>query len=163
MDEGDFSKITVGDILARSGVSRTTFYRCFADKYDVINWSYKRYKNIHVRERDQHHSFDTALAAQLRFLKENQRYYAQALRYLGQNSLRDSIFETNEEYMLECWREAHHESELSASERGAIRFAAAGASKVVEMWVLEGCEQDVPEVVRVVCESTPSAVFETLY
>ena len=92
LDEGDFAKITVGDILARAGVSRTTFYRCFADKYDVVHWSYKRYKNIYVKECDQYHSFETALAAQLRFLRENQRYYVQALRYLGQNSLRDSIF-----------------------------------------------------------------------
>lgn len=163
LDEGDFTKITVGDILARAGVSRTTFYRCFADKYDVVNWSYKRYKNIYVKERDQYHSFETALAAQLRFLRENQRYFVQALRYLGQNSLRDSIFETNEEYMLECWHEAYGAREPSFAESGAIRFAAAGMSKIIECWLLEGCQQEEIEVVRVVCATMSPTVLETLY
>ena len=107
MDEIDFSKIGVGDILERAGVSRSTFYRCFSDKYDVINWSFKRFKNIRVQDKEQYVSFESSLRVLLEHLREYRRHYAQALRYLGQNSLRDYINETNEEYMLACWREAH--------------------------------------------------------
>lgn len=39
--EMPFEKITVSHIVARSGVSKTTFYRYFLDKYDVMNYNYK--------------------------------------------------------------------------------------------------------------------------
>lgn len=37
-----FEKITVSMIAERSGVSKPTFYRYFLDKYDVVNYSYKK-------------------------------------------------------------------------------------------------------------------------
>lgn len=40
--EMPFEKITVSLIIKRSGVSKTTFYRYFLDKYDVMNYNYKR-------------------------------------------------------------------------------------------------------------------------
>lgn len=40
--EMPFEKITVSLIIKRSGVSKSTFYRYFLDKYDVMNYNYKR-------------------------------------------------------------------------------------------------------------------------
>lgn len=40
--EMPFEKITVSLIIKRSGVSKSTFYRHFLDKYDVMNYNYKR-------------------------------------------------------------------------------------------------------------------------
>lgn len=40
--EMPFEKITVSLIIERSGVSKSTFYRYFLDKYDVMNYNYKR-------------------------------------------------------------------------------------------------------------------------
>lgn len=40
--EMPFEKITVNLIIERSGVSKSTFYRHFLDKYDVLNYNYKR-------------------------------------------------------------------------------------------------------------------------
>jgi AcrR family transcriptional regulator len=42
MREKPFEKITVSLIIKRSGVSKSTFYRYFLDKYDVMNYNYKR-------------------------------------------------------------------------------------------------------------------------
>ena len=39
----DFDKITVGMIAEKAGVGRTTFYRYFQDKYDVMNYNYLRW------------------------------------------------------------------------------------------------------------------------
>ena len=35
-------KITVKQIADACGVSRQTFYRCFLDKYDLVNWYFER-------------------------------------------------------------------------------------------------------------------------
>lgn len=37
-----FEKLTVDIIAKESGISKSTFYRYFLDKYDVMNFSYKR-------------------------------------------------------------------------------------------------------------------------
>ncbi len=65
--------------------------------------------------------------------------------------------------MLECWHKAHGAQEPSFAESGAICFAAAGMSKIIECWVLEGCQQEEAEVVGVVRATMPPAVLETLY
>jgi len=42
MREMPFEKVTVNLIIKRSGISKSTFYRYFLDKYDVMNYNYKR-------------------------------------------------------------------------------------------------------------------------
>jgi len=40
--EVPFEKITVSMIAEKSGISKPTFYRYYIDKYDVMNYNYKR-------------------------------------------------------------------------------------------------------------------------
>lgn len=158
----DFGSITASDIMELAGVSRSTFYRCFSDKYDVVNWAYKRYKNIRVQDKDQYFSFQTSLRAQLDHLSDNRSFFMAALRFRGQNSLHDFIVETNEEYMEQCWHAAHG-ADPSFEERAAIRFAAAGCSHIIETWLLDGCIEQPDDVVSAICTCIPQEVLDTLY
>lgn len=162
MEERDFAKLTVGDIVDRAGVSRSTFYRCFEDKYDVVNWSFKRFKNIRLQDKDKYFSFDSSLRVMLRYLAEHRRYFAHALRYTGQSSLRDFMYETNEEYMVQCWSEAHGD-QLDYAVRAAIQFSSAGMSKIVERWVLDGCGQSVEDVAAAIVSLVPEPLIDVLY
>lgn len=43
-------KITVTDIVMRSGMTRQMFYRHFKDKYDLVNWYFENwYWNLFVK------------------------------------------------------------------------------------------------------------------
>lgn len=164
MAERDFHSISVRDIQERAGVSRSTFYRCFEDKYDVINWSFKRFKQIMVQDRDQFYSFETSMRVQLRYLSDNRDYFAQALKYRGQNSLHDYIYETNAEYMTECWHAAHGDEEpLDYPTLAMIQFAASGTSAIIEQWIIANCKQDINEVAQAVENLMPKPLAETLY
>lgn len=162
MAERDFDNITVGDILERSGVSRTTFYRCFEDKYDVVNWSFKRFKNIRIQNKDQFYSFESSLLVMNGYLREHKDYFARALRYRGQNSLRDYMYETNVEYMEQCWRERYGAVDGFGQE-ATIRFAAAGMSKIIEEWILGGCAEPDEEVGAAIVALVPDMLREVLY
>lgn len=160
--ERGFASVSASDIIERAGVSRSTFYRCFSDKYDVANWAFKRYKNIRLQDKDQYFSFETGLRAQLAHLSENREFFAAALRYRGQNSLSDSMVETNEEYMTQCWQAAHGEAPAFEA-ASAIAFSAAGLSYLVKRWVFNGCVDDPDSVVATACDCIPPAVLETLF
>lgn len=160
--EHGFGNVSASDIIERAGVSRSTFYRCFSDKFDVANWAYKRYKNIRLQDKDQYHSFKTGLYAQLIHLSENREFFAAALRFRGQNSLSDSMVETNEEYMAQCWQAAHNETP-SGKAAATIAFSAAGLSYLLKRWVFNGCVEDPDDVVAAVCDCIPPAVLETLF
>ena len=45
INEKRFSKITVGNICEKSGLSRQSFYRNFYDKYDVLAYLFKLFLN----------------------------------------------------------------------------------------------------------------------
>lgn len=163
MEERDFAKISVGDILKRSGVSRTTFYRCFEDKYDVVNWSFKRFKEINPQHKGEYYSFETSLRVQLDFLAQHQRYFAQALRYNGQNSLREAMLEINEEYLLQCWEEASPNTEPGYDVRAMVQYNAAGMSEVLARWVLDGCQQEADAVIGALCSLVSPKLMALLY
>nr|AHF24847.1 transcriptional regulator [uncultured bacterium Contig1491] len=160
--EHGFASVSASDIIERAGVSRSTFYRCFSDKYDVANWAYKRYKNIRLQDKDQYYSFETALRAQLEHLSENREFFAAALRYRGQNSLSDYMVETNEEYMTQCWKAAHG-GEPGLEEALAIAFSAAGCSYLIKRWVFNGCVENPDSVVSAICDCIPPFVLKTLF
>lgn len=52
MREIPFEKITVSMIAKRSGISKPTFYRYFLDKYDAVNYSYKKFLDKWVSTSD---------------------------------------------------------------------------------------------------------------
>ena len=160
--ERDFGSVSASDIIERAGVSRSTFYRCFSDKFDVANWAYKRYKNIRLQDKSQYYSFETSLRAQLEHLSENREFFAAALRYRGQNSLSDYMVETNEEYMLQCWQAAHGKAP-GYEDASAIAFSAAGLSYLLKRWVFDGCVGNLDAIVSSVCDCIPSTVLETLF
>ena len=90
--EHDFQKISVDMIIKEAGVSRSTFYRYFKDKYDVMNANYKNILDYYiVPERSKnyrdlcYHLFDYA-QGHLKMLKR-------ALDSTGFNSLGNFIYE----------------------------------------------------------------------
>ncbi|MBM7642256.1 TetR/AcrR family transcriptional regulator [Streptococcus loxodontisalivarius] len=59
LSERDFAKITVANILERSMVGRTTFYRYYLDKYDLveqliaeISYNYEQTLHLHLETED---------------------------------------------------------------------------------------------------------------
>ena len=83
-----FSKITVEDICAASGVSRRSFYRQFQDKYELLNWLYDYEFCRFVEERDYHTIWDYYPDI-CRHLYSDREFFRNAFSVTGQNSFRD--------------------------------------------------------------------------
>lgn len=86
MDDRSIDEITVKDILRESGIGRSTFYKYFCDKQELIEYIFQQElaapffwdfsKDLQEREE-----------LFLQYLLENRRFYLNALKSTGQNSL----------------------------------------------------------------------------
>ncbi len=99
IDEGKFSEITVADITGKSGVGKSTFYRNYKDKYDVleqlISGFLERCANIVVRlfiKKDITHKEVLSIIVKAGLRTDNEIFRAKdavlVLRAVGTNDIR---------------------------------------------------------------------------
>ena len=90
--EHDFHKISVEMIMKEADVSRSTFYRYFKDKYDVMNANYKCILDYYiVPERSQ--NYRDLCFHLFEYAQENLKIFKRALESTGFNSLTNYIYE----------------------------------------------------------------------
>ena len=86
MEEVPLSKISVGDIARRCGINRQTFYYHFKDKYELVNWIYYTETLPYMGNFTDLAHWTDGLCALCYYMKENKRFYINALNSSGQNS-----------------------------------------------------------------------------
>ncbi|HWR12750.1 MAG TPA: TetR/AcrR family transcriptional regulator C-terminal domain-containing protein [Rectinemataceae bacterium] len=92
MAEKPMEKIGVGEIVARCGLNRKSFYYHFRDKYHLVNWIF--YTELFSKTRGQVMEDPwEALSIMCDYLYDNAPFYRNALRVNGQNSFSDWFME----------------------------------------------------------------------
>lgn len=98
--EHDFSKISVDMIMKAADVSRSTFYRYFKDKYEVMNANFKNLLEYYADPGRSSNYRD--LCYQLfKFAQENPKLMRKAMASTGFNSLNNYIYESSYKTALE--------------------------------------------------------------
>lgn len=82
-----FDDITVADICEPVGVSRRSFYRYFADKYDLLSWIYRETYESLLSFNEDRVSWDY-FSVCCEHLYSDRAFYRNAIAVEGQNSLR---------------------------------------------------------------------------
>ena len=80
-------KITVKEIVEKSGKTRQTFYRCFQDKYDLVNWHFERLAEKSFLQMGVRLALREGLEEKFRFIKNEQVFFAAAFQSEDYNSL----------------------------------------------------------------------------
>ena len=134
-----FEKISVGDICARCGMNRKSFYYHFKDKYDLVNWIYETEFMEQVQPDDFHSTWDF-LTKLCTYFYANRRFYVNALAVHGQNSFSDYFDE-----LLRPVIAAYLMDWLSAEEeRACVDFYADAIRISIQRWLLLGWSWMVP-------------------
>lgn len=92
MDKHDFNKISVEMILEMADVSRSTFYRYFKDKYEVMNANYKNLLDYFVTS-GRSNNYRDVIYQLFDFAKDHARLFRNALESTGFNSFSNFIYE----------------------------------------------------------------------
>ena len=91
-------KITVKQIVEGCGVSRQTFYRCFLDKYDLVNWIFYSEFINEVQADDYQNAWEFLEDICAYFYRERV-FYRNAMNIYGQNSFREYFSEVMEPFI----------------------------------------------------------------
>ncbi len=138
-------KLTVKDILEKTGVSRQTFYNHFQDKNDLIQYIYMTkiipdYNNGYEDIR-----FYDSLLNTFNRMKEYHVFMKQACMIEGQNCLKDYIFEHCREFDLKWHQELYGDKPMPDNLKFAIQYHATASSSMALSWILSdmpaSCEE----------------------
>lgn len=87
MNVKPLDKITVTEIVEKSGMTRQTFYRCFKDKYDLVNWHFERLAEKSFLQMGVSLTLREGLEKKFQFIKEEQVFFAAAFQSEDYNCL----------------------------------------------------------------------------
>lgn len=156
-------KITVKEVADNCGVSTTTFYNHFRDKYELIAWMYD-------------HKIDRAFAAFKRgekdwkgvlsdfatILNDDRDFYVNTYRHLGAES---SPFSTSRLHSVDLLRDAIRTIDPSAGDE--VMFDAAlylrGVSGCITEWFDRGLPGDADKLVGWMYNAVPDALKPYLW
>ena len=139
MEKKAFEKITIADITDRCGLNRQTFYYHFQDKYELLNWIL--YSDIILPFSDglTIENWSDKLLSILKKLKENSRFYTNAMNTSRGEEFRQYLFTAVTEVICEIIDQIAAGYTVSADARRFIaEFFSYGVSGTVIKWVTSG-------------------------
>lgn len=165
--KGDFTSVTVFQIVRKAGISRATFYRHFRDKYDVMNYNYSSLLNRHIEQAQIRNLEDLFL-----ILLEESGYWKPLLPLFdteGVNSLysfmRDYSFNTARN--LYEYGNVNGEGEqirtMSPRELLQLHFFTCGAAELYEDWIRKKIPLSARETSSAMYELLPACLRQDLF
>lgn len=93
MKKASVENITIKEICFEANCSRQTFYRCFKDKYDLINWYFDCILRISFDRMGQGRTIYDGLLKKFQYIQEESLFFHAAFSTDSQNNLRQHDFE----------------------------------------------------------------------
>lgn len=93
MEKAPVENITVREICQQSGFSRQTFYRCFIDKYDLINWYFDRILHESFNQMGKGKTIRESLIHKFNYIQQEYLFFKAGFQCDDQNNLRDHDFQ----------------------------------------------------------------------
>lgn len=160
-----FDALSVRSIAAACGVSRTTFYRLFQDKYDLLIWGYNRQIDEICRNVS---SEQERLSQILTLMHRNKQYFRKVLKSDRRQVLEDRLFQRSFDSIRARLLQESGLPYLPDTLLAKIEFCCAGTRYIVKKWLFGDAEEgpDViaerildcfPEPVRSHCLAEPAA------
>ena len=161
MHTSSVENITVTDIARRCGVTRQTFYRCFLDKYDLVNWYFERLVEQSFQEMGVSLTLREGLLNKFRFIKAEQSFFACAFGSDDANSLMRYDYE----YIYRFY------SDIITRKTGApldsdtaflLEMYCRGSIEMTARWAVGGMKRSPEQMVELLIESMPARLESLL-
>lgn len=162
METTPLEKLTVSQICKASGISRSSFYRCFEDKYAVAQW---HIQFVHLNGVDQIGRtlswYEGYFRTEADFVKYK-RFYAGASKKSDYNTIDESIPRCRKETLIETIRD-YHGKKLTTKLLFEIEALAAMEFKTLPWWHDDAkYPVTLEQKCQWMCELVPRDLFDML-
>lgn len=155
MQSRTMEEITVGDILSKAHVSRSSFYRSYMDKYDLLIQSYKRLMENTFLLCMNGEDWKTSSVALYAVITQHPRFFKHAFSSRGPNSLKEYICEI----VLECMRERMRLAGVNLDDDWKLLVSAQayldGTMEMTCRWAMEDMPYPAQELIELFCDIMP--------
>ncbi|MDO4467686.1 MAG: TetR-like C-terminal domain-containing protein [Bacillota bacterium] len=144
-------KITVKQVLEKTGVSRQSFYNHFLDMDDLIHYIYDSRIVPKYNGKNLNMNFYTSLVESFNNMRKYKKFMVQACKMEGANCLKDYIFKHCEEFDLK-FHQSLYGSVLPEDLRLATIYHAHASSSMSLSWILSGMSVSSEEMAKLICQ-----------
>lgn len=146
--------ITIGQIASVAHSNRQTFYRCFHDKYDLINWYFDRLLLESFEEMGNGEYIYEGLVRKFRYIQSESLFFAVSFRNDDQNNLKVHDFEMIYAFYLQKIREKLHEDPDRETANLLEMYCKAAVYMTVK-WVLEEIQYTPEKLADLMIDALP--------
>ncbi|MBQ0065461.1 MAG: TetR/AcrR family transcriptional regulator C-terminal domain-containing protein [Firmicutes bacterium] len=145
-------KITVKQVLEKTGVSRQSFYNHFIDMDDLIHYIYDSKVVPKYNSKNLDMNFYKNLVESFDNMRKYKKFMIQACKMEGQNCLKDYIFTHCEEFDLQFHQKLYGSQPMPESLKLATIYHAHASSSMSLSWILSGMGVSSEEMARLICQ-----------
>lgn len=156
------NKITISNIVNNCNLSRETFYHHFSDKNDLISWIYVNYVSVVSKQEIGKYNLESIYIAGLSFFEKNYNFIKQAMDDNNQNSLKETLFQTTLNDILEYYMNNNIDINFSVQDNLELRLYIHGSIGLVDEWVQNHFQPDVVEIGKTILKAMPPQLKEVL-
>ncbi|MDD2215669.1 MAG: TetR/AcrR family transcriptional regulator C-terminal domain-containing protein [Eubacteriales bacterium] len=156
-----FESITVQMILEEAYVSRSTFYKHFRDKYDLMIWYYTNHVDFLVSQYTKGH-FKDLLIDEFTFIKDNQSYFSSIKNVEGVNSFWSFLYEYSKTFYTSNYLQQTGYKKLTAEEYLKLSFICAGINEMIQVWLTNNCQEPIDKFAEWVIDILPENLRQYL-
>ena len=158
MQNKTIEEISVGEILTNAHVSRSSFYRRYRDKYELLTASYKRLMDNTFLQCMQGRSWRESSVALYHTLAEHPRFFKHAIARRGPDSLYQSIVDVILGCMAERCREQGKDLYADWKLLCAAKAYLQGTLDVTCDWAQADMPYPADELIEWLCEIMPECL-----
>lgn len=128
LNELPFSKITIKKITDNCGLTPTTFYKHFSDKYALVQWTFDTAQSSYVDRIDDSYTWYHACRDMLYSIKEYRNIYE---RILKNDELHAAFVQINYTQCIKAIKKIHHIESIPADILFAMKIFFYGETAVM--------------------------------
>jgi len=160
MQKQSLDKITVTDIVKKSGMTRQTFYRYFQDKYDLVNWYFEKLADKSFRQIGNSSTLREGLIKKFTFLLNDQVFFTQAFQSKDYNNV--------ENYDYQCILEFYTHiiekkvGHISPDIMFLLQMYCHGSITMTVEWAIQGMKESPEVIADLLIDALPVKLKELL-
>ncbi len=153
-----FEEISVTDICKKAMVHRTTFYKHFEDKYQLLETMFsneqRKFIELHIEEDESHQEYYRRIIRQMfTYAKDYNQFFVQSASHIKNDFMAELLRNTISTYLERCFRMDEERAGVPCEIPIAImsEYYTGAAIALVMWWLQNGMQISMDQMVDYMC------------